>query len=328
MPQFLLIVGALLVLAGMGSIAAGAPDWVLGLSLGATLIQSGTIALVGGLILVALGMVLYVMQDLLRRIDAVVPANPGRAIGAPRERAVLPRQPAAELPPPKPDHPEEPAAEESLRPPREAPPQGEQPRPRRERPREPMPEENARARRPNPAAQPGEEQPRPRRDLPAPPQPEEAPPRTRAVRTLEQASEDLARMRSEYAAAGKREAEALPARRTPGPIPTLPQPFSKDQRRRPPESAPAPEAPENYVPKFRPAEAPQPAPAQAPQNPGSDTVVRSGVIGGMAYTLYTDGSIEAELGIGTVRFNSIADLQDHVTRTGEEADVDFDESRR
>jgi hypothetical protein len=57
-------------------------------------------------------------------------------------------------------------------------------------------------------------------------------------------------------------------------------------------------------------------------------VVRSGVIGGMAYTLYTDGSIEAELAIGTVRFNSIADLQDHVTRTGAEADVDFDESKR
>jgi hypothetical protein len=326
MPQFLLIVGALLVLAGMGSIAAGAPDWVLGLSLGATLIQSGTIALVGGMILVALGMVLYVMQDLLRRIDAVAPANPGRAAGAPRERAALPRQPAAELPPPEPGHPEEPDREELMRPPRDAPPQGEQPRPRRERPREPMPEENARGRRPNSPAPPVEEQPRQRRDLPAPPQTEEAPARSRgAARTLEQASEDLARMRSEYAAAGKRE-ESLPARRTPGPIPTLPQPFGKDQRRRPPESAPSQEAPENYVPKFRPADAPSPAPA--PQSAGSDTVVRSGVIGGMAYTLYTDGSIEAELGIGTVRFNSIADLQDHVTRTGEEADVDFDESKR
>jgi uncharacterized membrane protein len=91
MPQFLLIVGALLVLLGMGSIAAGAPDWVLGLSLGATLIQSGTIALVGGLILVALGMVLFVMQDLLKRLDA-------RAAGSrPCARACTPhgRAPAA-----------------------------------------------------------------------------------------------------------------------------------------------------------------------------------------------------------------------------------------
>jgi hypothetical protein len=321
MPQFLLIVGALLVLAGMGSIAAGAPDWVLGLSLGATLIQSGTISLVGGLILIALGMLLFVMQDLLRRLDAAAPANPGRAVGAPRERAALPRQPAAELPPPEPGHPEEPDREELMRPSRDAPPPGEQPRPRRERPREPMPEESARGRRPNSPTPPGEEQQRPRRELPAPPQTEEASARPRPVRTLEQASEDLARMRSEYAAAGKRD-EASVARRAPGPIPTLPQPFGKDQRRRAPE--PAPETPEPYVPKFRPAEAAAPA----PQNSGSETVVRSGVIGGMAYTLYTDGSIEAELGIGTVRFNSIADLQDHVTRTGAEAEVDFDESKR
>jgi hypothetical protein len=34
------------------------------------------------------------------------------------------------------------------------------------------------------------------------------------------------------------------------------------------------------------------------------------------------------LPIGTVRFGSIADLQDHVTRTGAEADVDFKESGR
>ena len=55
----------------------------------------------------------------------------------------------------------------------------------------------------------------------------------------------------------------------------------------------------------------------------SATVVRSGIIHGMAYTLYADGSIEAELPIGTVRFASIEELQDHVSRTGDEADVDF-----
>ena len=55
----------------------------------------------------------------------------------------------------------------------------------------------------------------------------------------------------------------------------------------------------------------------------STTVVRSGIIHGMAYTLYADGSIEAELPIGTVRFASVEELQDHVSRTGDEADVDF-----
>jgi hypothetical protein len=43
----------------------------------------------------------------------------------------------------------------------------------------------------------------------------------------------------------------------------------------------------------------------------------------MAYTLYTDGSIEAELPIGTVRFASIEELQEHVNQTADDADVDF-----
>ncbi len=51
--------------------------------------------------------------------------------------------------------------------------------------------------------------------------------------------------------------------------------------------------------------------------------MRSGIIAGMAYTLYADGSIEAELPVGTVRFNSVAELQEHVKRSGAEADVDF-----
>jgi predicted lipid-binding transport protein (Tim44 family) len=326
MPQFLMIVGAILVLVGMGSIAAGAPDWVLGLSLGATLIQSGAIALVGGLILIALGMVLSVLQDLMKRLEVLAPAGTARAAAAPEERPAIPapRPPAAEPLRSRETAPVS-AGDEFPRPPREALHGAEPPRPRRERPREPMPEEGARVRRPGPSAPPGEEQQR--RELPPPPS-EEVPARPRAARTLDQASEDIARMRSEYAA-GRREEPPRP-RREAGPIRPLPQPFARDERAQPFE--PASESPEPYVPKFRPAEtapAPAPAPATAPARAAAaDTVVRSGVIGGMAYTLYADGSIEAELGIGTVRFDSIADLQDHVTRTGAEADGDFDESSR
>ena len=36
---------------------------------------------------------------------------------------------------------------------------------------------------------------------------------------------------------------------------------------------------------------------------------------GMAYTLYTDGSIEAELPQGTMRFSSIEDLRAHLENT-------------
>jgi hypothetical protein len=320
MPQFLLIVGALLVLVGMGSIAAGAPDWVLGLSLGATLIQSGTIAFVGGLILIALGMVLFVMQDLLKRLNAVAPANTTRStvIAPPGTQR---QQPAPEPGPRARESAPDPAGEESPRQPREQATGNEPSRPRRERPREPAPDEAARQRRPALLAPSAEDQLRPRREGAAPDYPEGGPARPRAPRTLDQASDDLVRMRSEYAATGKRE-ELAPPRRDPGPIPLLPQPFSHEARKR--ASEPAPELPEPYVPKFRPADSPAPASSNA----AADTVVRSGVIGGMAYTLYADGSIEAELAIGTVRFDSIAELQDHVTRTGAEADADFDETTR
>jgi hypothetical protein len=46
--------------------------------------------------------------------------------------------------------------------------------------------------------------------------------------------------------------------------------------------------------------------------PSAVTILKSGVIEGMAYTLYSDGSIEAQLPQGTLRFGSIAALRDHI----------------
>ena len=54
---------------------------------------------------------------------------------------------------------------------------------------------------------------------------------------------------------------------------------------------------------------PPPTPAEAPP---SATVYKSGVIDGMAYTLYTDGSIEAELPQGRIRFASVDALQNYL----------------
>lgn len=48
--------------------------------------------------------------------------------------------------------------------------------------------------------------------------------------------------------------------------------------------------------------------AEAPVTP-EPTVLKSGVIEGMAYTLYSDGAIEAELAQGTMRFTSIPELR-------------------
>ena len=46
--------------------------------------------------------------------------------------------------------------------------------------------------------------------------------------------------------------------------------------------------------------------------PGSPTILKSGVVEGMAYTLYDDGSIEAEMPDGAMRFTSIAELRAHL----------------
>jgi hypothetical protein len=54
-----------------------------------------------------------------------------------------------------------------------------------------------------------------------------------------------------------------------------------------------------------PAASPQPAPAPV-------SILKSGVVDGMAYTLYSDGSIEAQLPQGTLRFGSITELRSHV----------------
>jgi hypothetical protein len=53
------------------------------------------------------------------------------------------------------------------------------------------------------------------------------------------------------------------------------------------------------------------APPSAPPE-RSVAILKSGVVDGMAYTLYADGSIEAQLPQGTVRFGSIAELRAHI----------------
>jgi len=56
------------------------------------------------------------------------------------------------------------------------------------------------------------------------------------------------------------------------------------------------------------------APAEAPK-PEPVSILKSGVVDGMAYTLYTDGSIEAELAQGVVRFGSIEELRNHLEKS-------------
>jgi hypothetical protein len=69
--------------------------------------------------------------------------------------------------------------------------------------------------------------------------------------------------------------------------------------------------------------APVPPPVSEPEAPASVSaageapvsVLKSGVVEGMAYTLYSDGSIEAQLPQGTLRFGSITALRNHIEST-------------
>ena len=74
----------------------------------------------------------------------------------------------------------------------------------------------------------------------------------------------------------------------------------------PPAAAPpAPKPPAPLRPPLKPA-------APAATTPDA-TVYKSGVIDGMAYTLFMDGSIEAELPQGKVKFASVDELQKYLT---------------
>jgi len=88
-----------------------------------------------------------------------------------------------------------------------------------------------------------------------------------------------------------------------------------------PEAAPAadlapltrvPEEPRVAPPIVPPKPPPRPAKPVANGTPET-TVYKSGVIDGMAYTLFMDGSIEAELPQGKVRFASVDELQKYLT---------------
>ncbi|MDE1567131.1 hypothetical protein PV781_03030, partial [Aquabacter sp. P-9] len=81
----------------------------------------------------------------------------------------------------------------------------------------------------------------------------------------------------------------------------VPRPFA------PPPAPPAPPAPA----PVRRAEPPRPPEVAEP------TILKSGIVGGMAYTLYSDGSIQAELPDGVLRFASLQELRDHVARANQ-----------
>ncbi|MGA2129391.1 MAG: hypothetical protein ABSG76_24935 [Xanthobacteraceae bacterium] len=57
-------------------------------------------------------------------------------------------------------------------------------------------------------------------------------------------------------------------------------------------------------------------PGGAPRSQPAVSILKSGVIDGMAYTIYSDGSIEAELPQGTMRFTTFEELRVYLADAG------------
>jgi hypothetical protein len=79
------------------------------------------------------------------------------------------------------------------------------------------------------------------------------------------------------------------------------------------EQAPPVDAVQPIVPA--PNTAPEPVVEVSPEAAAPISILKSGVVDGMAYTLYSDGSIEAQLPQGTLRFGSITELRNHIEQS-------------
>lgn len=63
-----------------------------------------------------------------------------------------------------------------------------------------------------------------------------------------------------------------------------------------------------------PAPAAPPPPASPPPLPEGVTIIKSGVVDGMEYKLYSDGSIEAQMAEGMLRFASLDELRNYLAQ--------------
>jgi hypothetical protein len=279
MMAVLLGVGVGLLVAGFAALGYGI--LIKDFSFGNALIVSGAVAACSGLIMFGLWVVARELQNIGRRLGAGIGIAP--QTGSALEPALaLPRSEPGGLPFGRDQTPAEsiPAAEQAP----------------------PWPME---------ATAPA---------VPPPPPPAEATPEQKQKRNLL------------FSSSSRKERERATARTS---EPLAPDLLSPDLR--PPPSAappPAPEPDKPPPPTFEDAwpkpECPRPGdalrrgrtppsapdssvPPPAPREPAPQvTVLKSGVVDGMAYSLYSDGSIEAQMPEGMMRFASIDELRAHL----------------
>jgi hypothetical protein len=163
-----------------------------------------------------------------------------------------------------------------------------------------------------------------RGEVPDVPQPAEAAPASKPRRNLLfSSSSRKERERAQARAADLSAADLRPPPAAPAAEPSVAPPATFDDAWPKSERARAADAP---PPPRRPPRAPSTFTEATPGATGADryppaarsedqppvTVLKSGVVDGMAYSLYSDGSIEAQMPEGMMRFASIDELRSHL----------------
>jgi hypothetical protein len=285
--MMLMIAGIAVLAAGLLAIAFGIP--VKEFSFGNTVILAGAIAACTGAILLGLALVVRELQNIARRLGA----NPVAISRADAERPSAASQPAGDGFPFSRDRPATPNGADAAAQPSSSPAPWQEDVAARDRGRsrgdaapEPVPE-------PAPAT-------KPRRNLlfssssrkererasaartpdPAKPDPGPAP----VVPVLAPAEPAPATFEDAWPQSERARSDALRRTRTPA---TFAEPAA---------AAPTPDRP----------------PVVRSEEPPPVTVLKSGVVDGMAYSLYSDGSIEAQMPEGMMRFASIDELRSHL----------------
>ena len=321
MYAFLLILGGIIAAAGVVLIGPGLP--LGGRDYDASIVTPGAVAIVGGLILIGLALAVRMLGRIEKALAArSLPhsllqeeaAAPATEESAPAVAAALPRIPF----PPKPVAEPAPPSAPAVAAPRVLPEDAAL-----ERLREKFPTlvrlENA------PVVEDA--------DVSLSPKPS-----VRADEAVAEANSAVARQTNGATPARiepRLEVQARPASRPeraknfeafwpkkqrPGqeaPVPAVQQPAVQQPAAEQPPALPVEPVltPEAVQFQFRePAPEPRPA-APAPEAPAAVSILKSGVVDGMAYTLYSDGSIEAQLPQGMLRFGSITELRNHIEQS-------------
>ena len=311
MYAFLLILGAVIAAAGVVLIGPGLPFG--GRDYDASIVTPGAVAIVGGLILIGLALAVRV----LGRIEKALAARPLPHPVLQEEAAAPAAEEPADVAPTRIPFPPKPVAEPAALPePAIATPRVLPEDAALERLREKFPTlvrlENA------PVVEDA--------DVSLSPKPS-----VRADEAVTEANSAVARQTNGATPARiepRLEVQARPANR-----PAQAKNFEAfwPKKQRPGQEAPAPAAKQPAAQQPLPVEPvltpepvqfqfrePAPEPRLVPPAPEASTTVsilKSGVVDGMAYTLYSDGSIEAQLPQGMLRFGSITELRNHIEQS-------------